>query len=70
MAEVEDYPVFFGRVTGEAPFPFQVVMGERRHEVVAVPTGFGKTEGVVVPWLYASRLLRADVGGGGWARRP
>lgn len=54
----EGYAAFFQRVTGNAPFPFQVVLGERRHEVVAVPTGFGKTEGVVVPWLYAHHAGR------------
>ena len=50
---MDEYAAFFRRVTGNAPFPFQAAMASRCGAVVAVPTGFGKTEGVVVPWLYA-----------------
>jgi CRISPR-associated endonuclease/helicase Cas3 len=48
-----EYAEFFRKVAGCWPFPFQEAMGGRGYRVVAVPTGFGKTEGVVVPWLYA-----------------
>ncbi|MGH8909414.1 MAG: type I-G CRISPR-associated helicase/endonuclease Cas3g [Egibacteraceae bacterium] len=48
-----EYAGFFRNVTGCWPFPFQEAMAGRSSPVVAVPTGFGKTEGVVVPWLYA-----------------
>lgn len=51
---VESYTTFFGRTCGFAPFPYQAALGGGPPpEVLAVPTGFGKTEAVVVPWLHA-----------------
>ncbi len=65
----KDYRTFFARVTGaEAPHPWQAELGEDpscRERTIRIPTGFGKTAGVVLPWLY-HRVERAD---GTWPRR-
>ncbi len=53
MDDERDYATFFEAVTGNAPYPYQVRLGEAPWpEVLDVPTGLGKTAAVVVAWLY------------------
>ncbi|HRE90705.1 MAG TPA: DEAD/DEAH box helicase, partial [Myxococcota bacterium] len=53
---VED---FFSRATGHnEPYGWQrEVARDGLPDLIAVPTGFGKTEGAVLPWLYRTRHL-------------
>jgi CRISPR-associated endonuclease/helicase Cas3 len=51
---MESYSEFFFRITGKKPFPYQVRFHEEPAEatIVSVPTGLGKTDAVIVDWLY------------------
>lgn len=56
------YAEWFQERTGFSPHPWQETLGEDetcRDRLLRVPTGFGKTAGVVLPWLY-HRVLRGD----------
>lgn len=57
-----EYREFFKRATGHYPFPWQtqMVSGQSIPEIVAVPTGLGKTAGVVIAWLW-KRLQEPDL---------
>lgn len=56
-----DYSRFFTRACGFEPFPYQARLGSTPlPEVLEVPTGFGKTEAVLVPWLHA-HVVGAEV---------
>jgi CRISPR-associated endonuclease/helicase Cas3 len=47
------YQDFFEVVTGNTPFPYQKRLGEEEWpELLDIPTGLGKTAGVVVAWLW------------------
>lgn len=51
----ETYEAFFERVTGQAPHAWQRGLGDDdacRDRLLRIPTGFGKTAGAVLPWLY------------------
>lgn len=53
------YERFFHSVTGYDPFPYQLKLGEGPWpHLLEVPTGLGKTAGVVVAWLW--KRLRGD----------
>lgn len=51
----EPYPDFFRRVTGNAALPYQLRYAGNPFAptLIIVPTGLGKTDTVLVPWLYA-----------------
>ncbi|WP_305047108.1 type I-G CRISPR-associated helicase/endonuclease Cas3g [Geoalkalibacter sp.] len=50
---MESFKKFFEIVTGESPFPFQQSLGEDLWpELLEIPTGLGKTAGIMVAWLY------------------
>lgn len=47
------YTEFFEKTTGNEPFLFQGSLGEDLWpELLEIPTGMGKTAGVIVAWLY------------------
>jgi CRISPR-associated endonuclease/helicase Cas3 len=51
----EGYVAFFRRVTGQLTHDWQDELGSDpvcRDRLIRIPTGFGKTAGVVLPWLY------------------
>jgi CRISPR-associated endonuclease/helicase Cas3 len=53
---MESYEQFFGRATGFQPYNWQKFVAENGFpDVLPVPTGLGKTEGVVLAWAW--RLL-------------
>lgn len=57
------YAAWFQTVTGFPPHGWQRSLGEAAacsHRLLRVPTGFGKTAGVALPWLY-HRALRKDL---------
>jgi CRISPR-associated endonuclease/helicase Cas3 len=66
---MNEYSPFFERITGNAtPHAWQLALGEDevcRDRTIRIPTGFGKTAGVVVAWLH-HRVARND---NRWPRR-
>ena len=56
------YSGFFKRATGFNPYPYQARLAESDGEfsLLRVPTGAGKTEAVILVWLYQSSVC-ADV---------
>lgn len=51
----ESYPDFFRTVTGNSILPYQERYGSNPFSpaLLIIPTGLGKTDAVLVPWLYA-----------------
>lgn len=63
-----DFDTFYQRATTCPPFPWQRALAAAEtpgQRLIRVPTGFGKTLGVVCAWLY-HRVLRRDPA---WPRR-
>ncbi len=63
-----DFPTFFEHACGFQPHPWQARLGESpscEDHLIRIPTGFGKTVGVVAPWLYHA-VVRGDPA---WPRR-
>lgn len=59
-----DYEAFFRQAMGgNAPYPFQRRLAEAPDlpEVVEIPTGLGKTEAVVLAWLWRRRFQGPQV---------
>jgi CRISPR-associated endonuclease/helicase Cas3 len=54
---VESYPEFFRLVTGSEILPYQSRYGRDpfSSQLIIVPTGLGKTDSVLLPWLYARK---------------
>jgi CRISPR-associated endonuclease/helicase Cas3 len=51
----ENYSEFFKQVTSHQPLPYQERLAEDpfTSKLLIVPTGLGKTDAVLVPWIYA-----------------
>lgn len=63
-----DYSLWFQRITGFSPHAWQAELGDRavcEHTLIRIPTGFGKTAGVVLAWLYHRVAQNNDA----WPRR-
>lgn len=59
MTKHEDW---FRRITGDSPYPWQAEVGTDPScvdRVLRIPTGFGKTAGTALAWLY-NRCVRGD----------
>jgi CRISPR-associated endonuclease/helicase Cas3 len=56
-----DFETFFTRATGHTPYAYQRELGarDRPPSVIEVPTGSGKTDALLLPWLHA-RLERRE----------
>jgi len=55
------FPAFFERATGFQPHPWQAELGAVaacQDRLIRIPTGFGKTVGVVLPWLHHAVVRR------------
>lgn len=50
-----DYAAFFRTATGFEPYPYQRRLASRPAELMHVPTGMGKTEAVLLAWLWRRR---------------
>lgn len=64
----EKYSAFFSEVSGVVPHRWQETLGSDptcSDRTIRIPTGFGKTAGVVLAWLYR-RVVCAD---DAWPRR-
>ncbi|MCC6526650.1 MAG: DEAD/DEAH box helicase [Polyangiaceae bacterium] len=62
------YARWFQDSTGEVPHPWQAALGaesQPTNRLIRIPTGLGKTLGVLLPWIY-HRVHRRD---GSWPRR-
>jgi CRISPR-associated endonuclease/helicase Cas3 len=62
------YESWFERVAQTAPYPWQETLGRDEapaDRVLRIPTGFGKTAGAALAWLY-HRCVRND---DRWPRR-
>lgn len=57
MSEARSFEELVRVATGFAPYPYQArLAAEGLPEVLAVPTGAGKTVAAVLPWLYRRRF--------------
>jgi CRISPR-associated endonuclease/helicase Cas3 len=68
MSGMGDFAALFEELTGHGPFPWQEGLAQQespRSLLIKIPTGFGKTEGVLATWLFHS-LQRGDQR---WPRR-
>lgn len=66
--QAANYASWFARMTGHEPRPWQVALAASdaiRSRTIRIPTGYGKTLGVLGAWLY-HRVERADPR---WPRR-
>jgi CRISPR-associated endonuclease/helicase Cas3 len=53
MSTTPTFEDFFRSATGNGPFPFQARLGiDGLPDRLSIPTGFGKTEAVVLGWLW------------------
>ena len=50
------------RGEGHDPYPFQIrlALGEELPELIDIPTGLGKTDAVVLGWLWRRRFAGLD----------
>jgi CRISPR-associated endonuclease/helicase Cas3 len=56
---MKSYKEFFLKVKGKNAFPFQMELGEQPWpELLEIPTGLGKTAGVIIAWIY--KILQQD----------
>jgi CRISPR-associated endonuclease/helicase Cas3 len=52
---MDNYNNFFAAISGNAPHPWQDTLGsdgDCQNRLIRIPTGFGKTAGTVLPWLW------------------
>lgn len=61
-----NYGQFFREATGHDPYPYQVRVANELREsaILDVPTGLGKTEAVIVAWLWRRRFASLDIRAG------
>jgi len=57
------FDAFFKKATDHDPYPFQkrLALGELLPELIDVPTGMGKTDAVVLAWLWRRRFASQEV---------
>lgn len=58
-----DFEQFFEKATGKPPFPYQgrLADADPLPDLLAVPTGSGKTAAAVLPWLWRRRFGPTDL---------
>lgn len=59
-ARAPSYLEYFEQATGRAPYAYQIALGEQTDlpSVLDVPTGAGKTQAIIVSWLYHRHVRR------------
>lgn len=65
---MSEYKIWFSEVTGFQPFDWQRQLGSRElcgNRLIRIPTGLGKTEGVLGAWLFSAIHEKRDE----WPRR-
>jgi CRISPR-associated endonuclease/helicase Cas3 len=57
------FDAFFNKATNHDPYPFQTSLAtcERFPELIDIPTGLGKTDAVVLAWLWRRRFSGQEV---------
>ena len=58
----DDFDFFFQKATGHTPYPFQrnLAIAEDLPELIKIPTGMGKTDAVILGWLWRRRFDPRD----------
>lgn len=61
-SKFEAYHFLFQKATGHFPYPYQerLALSERFPDVVEVPTGLGKTDAIILSWLWRRRFDPRD----------
>ncbi|KUL02488.1 MAG: Uncharacterized protein XE11_1752 [Methanomicrobiales archaeon 53_19] len=62
-SRVEDgFDSLFQKATGNTPYPFQrsLAIAEKLPELIKVPTGMGKTDAIILGWLWRRRFDPRD----------
>lgn len=61
--EAEEFRKFFNRACGFSPFPYQekIAISDELPQILNAPTGSGKTEAVILAWLWKRRRAEAAV---------
>jgi len=62
--QVDGFDTFFKIATGHTPYPFQrnLALSETLPDVINIPTGMGKTDAIILGWLWKRRFdLRDEV---------
>lgn len=55
---MQGYSDFFQKATGFTPFPWQIQASLTTPDCITIPTGMGKTAGLILPWLW--RVFRFE----------
>ena len=57
-----EFQQFFRDATGHLPYPYQerLALSDNFPEVIEVPTGLGKTDAVILGWLWRRRIDPRD----------
>lgn len=58
MTPAPDFDEFFNRATGNSPYEYQRELARATPSVLDVPTGCGKTQALIVAWLF-SRIAKS-----------
>lgn len=58
----DGFDTFFQKATGHTPYPFQrnLATSEDSPELIRIPTGMGKTDAVILGWLWRRRFDPRD----------
>jgi len=58
MSKDPTFESFFEKATGPSPYPYQTKLAtsEKLPELIVIPTGMGKTDAVVLGWLWRRRF--------------
>lgn len=58
MSKDPTFESFFEKATGHSPYPYQTKLAtsEKLPELIVIPTGMGKTDAVVLGWLWRRRF--------------
>ena len=60
--QITSFDVFFKKATGHDPYPFQKRLAcENLPELIDIPTGLGKTDAVVLAWLWRRRFASQEI---------
>lgn len=62
-SEFIEFHDFFKNATGNSPYPYQQRLAESENipDIVEVPTGLGKTDAIILGWLWRRRFAKTDI---------
>jgi len=61
-SETNEFRELFKNATGHSPYPYQekLAVSENFPEIIEVPTGLGKTDAIILGWLWRRRFDPRD----------